>query len=244
MSRNPNGIAPRIVTTLVGLTLLAGGAFAGQPGADSPQALVERVKQAAEEKNLAEIANCLDPKSRLEMTQGIYMAATMVVAFSQMGLEMGAGMGEAFAEDASAEDKAAQEAKLAEGRKEVDELRLRYNALVGKYGLPTIPGEGEPEPAELPEAELETLFAKIDQGAFLTDTMAFIEAMPGAEEKPADEGPIRIGDGVLADLVTDGDTATARLDGESVRFLRVDGRWYFDGSFQPESEAVPESVAE
>jgi len=244
MSRNPNGIASRIVTTVVGLTLLAGSAFASQPGADSPQALVERVKQAAEAKNLAEIANCLDPKSRTEMTQGLYMAATMVVAFSQMGLEMGAGMGEALAEDASAEDKAAHQAQLAEGRQEVDELRLRYNALVGKYGLPTIPDEGEAEPAELPEAELETLFAQIDQGAFLTDTMAFIESMPGTEEKPADESPIKIGAGVLADLVTDGDTATAMLDGEPVRFLRVDGRWYIDGSYQPESEAEPEAVAE
>jgi len=210
-------------------------AIAEAPGAASPEALVARMKSAAESKNLGEIAACLDPKSRTELTKSMYMLSTMVVAFSQMGLEMGGAMGEAFSDSGDAESAAQNEADMAAKRAEINALIGRYNAVVAKHGLPEMPADGASEQAEPTDEQLEAAFAKLDQGVFLSDLMGFLESMPSEDGEeggpsPGEMGGVQIGEGVLTGLKLDGDSATAMLDGEPVRFVRLADRWYFDAT--------------
>jgi len=208
------------------LAALAAPVWAEAPGADTPEALVERLKQATEKEDLGEMMACLTPQARGEMAAGMYLAATMVVAFSQMGVEMGGSMADSLSEDATDEQKAEVQAQKEKALAEANKLRDSYNAIVSKYGLPVIPEEGE---AEEPTGDPKEIFQNIDQVAFLNEIFAFFEAMPG-EEKPAEEkeSPVDLGEGVLTDLAIDGDAATAKIDGKDVKFVRIDGRWFFD----------------
>lgn len=211
------------------LLLTVAPAFAEAPGADSPEALLERMKRASENEDLPEMMACLSPKARGQMASMMYLMATMVVAFAQMGVEMGSGMAEGLAGDATDEQKAEVEAQKQKALAEAAALRESYNAMVSKYGLPVLPEEGE---AEMPEQDAETLFENIDHAAFMADVFAFLESMPGKEESEAEgeesKSPMDIGEGVMTDLAIDGDAATAKIDGEDVRFVRIDGRWFFD----------------
>ncbi len=213
----------------------AAAAPKAQPGAESPEALVERMKKAAAKQDLAEIAACMTPKARGEMAMGMYLGATMMVAFSQMGAEMGGAMAEGMGGMAEAmggkvdpaeKEKAAQQ--MAKAKEEMGKVKERYNALMTKYGLPVMPKDGEAEP-DLPKEKAEELFQKIDAGAFLTDVMAFMKSMPGDEkEKAAEESPVKIPSGPLTDLKIDGDKATGSVEGEAMNFVRIDGRWYVE----------------
>lgn len=202
------------------------------PGAESPQALVERMKRAAENEDLGEMMACLAPEGRVQMVSMMYMMATMMVGFSMMSVEMGTEMGGAMAEgmaegmggELTDEQKAEMEAQKEKAKAEANKLRDSYNAMVSKYGLPELS-----EDTEMPDEDLEGTFREIDQAAFLQDVMAFLESMPGDEDS-ADEGgsPWDVGEGTLTDLVIEGDTASGKVDGEDVTFVRIDDRWYFD----------------
>lgn len=243
MSRKTRmGFVSRALVTAVVAALVTLPAVAAEPpGAATPQELVERMKKAAEAEDLPGMAQCLDPKSRSELTKGIYLVTTMVVAFSQMGVEMGAGMAEAMGgEEVSAEDRARQQAELDKARQEAGALRDRYNVLMKKHGMPVMPAEGEAQ-TEPSDAELEAAFARLDHGDFLADAAAFIDSLPDSGEEGEESGapsPVKIGEGVLSDLAIDGDRATARLDGEAVDFVRIDGRWFFELPEEP-TDAEP-----
>lgn len=235
MSRKTRGgIVSRTLATVVAAALTAFPALAADaPGGATPQELVERMKKAAEAEDLQGIAQCLTPKSRGELAKGIYLITTMVVALSQMGVEMGEGLAEAMSgEEAGAEEARAEREKA---RAEATAMRERYNALVSRHGLPIIPAEGE-EQAEPSDVELEAAFARLEHGTFLADAAAFLESLPDADESAEDgpaPSPVKIGDGVLADLAIDGDRARAKLDGEAVEFVRIDGRWFFELPEEP-----------
>ena len=220
------------------VVVVAAPAFADAPGAETPEALVERMRAAAAEEDLGEVMSCLAPEARVEMASMMYLMATMVVAFSQMGVEMGTGMAEGLAEDATDEQKAEMEAQKQKAMAEAAKVRDGYNAVMTKYGLPVIPESGE---AEEPEGDPKELFASMDQGAFLKDIFAFLESMPGEKEEGAEEskGPLDLGDGQLTDLVVDGDSASGKIGGEDVQFVRLDGRWFFaaEGMITPGAEA-------
>lgn len=204
------------------------------PGAESPEALVERMKKAGENEDFGEMMACLAPEGRVQMASMMYLMATMMVGFSMMGAEMGAemgtsmaeGMAEGMGEELTDEQKAEMEAQKEQALAEVAKMQDAYNEMVAKYGLPQLSEE-----EELPDAELEDILGNIDQAAFMKDVMDFLESMPGQEEESsaADEGaPWDFGDAVLTDLVVEGDTATGKVDGQDVQFVRIDGRWYFD----------------
>lgn len=201
------------------------------PGAESPEALVERMRRAAEKEDFGEMMACLAPEGRVQMVSMMYLMATMMVGFSMMSVEMGTEMGAAMVEgmggELTEEQKAEMEAQKEKAQAEANKLRDSYNAVVSKYGLPELS-----EDTELPDEDLEGTFGEIDQAAFLQDLMAFLESMPG-DEASADEGgsPWDVGKGTLTDLVIEGDSATGKIDGEDVTFVRIDDRWYFDEEF-------------
>ncbi len=223
----------------------AKAAPAKAPGAESPEALVERMKKAAANEDLSEMAACMTPKSRAEMAMGMYLGATMMVAFSQMGAEMGGAMAEGMggmAEGMTGEkmdpaEKKKMDEQLAKAKQEMGKVRENYNTLVAKYGLPTMPKDGEPEPPELSQEEVQKKFESMDVGAFLTDVMAFMKSMPGDEAKS--ESPVKIPTGALTDLKIEGDKATGSLDGEALTFVKIDGRWYVEEPGPGEAPAMP-----
>ncbi len=219
------------------------------PGAETPELLVERMKAGAAKEDFSEIAACLTPKNRTEMAMAMYMGATMMVAFAEMGAEMGGSMAEGMAGMAgdsgepSAEDKQKLEEQKAKAKQEIAGLKTAYNNLVTKYGLPAMPKEGEPEKPEPTQAEIEKLFANIDQGAFLNDALAVMKAMPGGDE--ADKsGPVQIPEGGLQNLKIEGDKATGTVGPDPFTFVRIDGRWYVEDLPKGGSEeGAPEAGA-
>ena len=199
------------------------------PGAETPEALVERMKAGAAKEDFAEIAACLTPKNRTEMAMAMYMGATMMVAFADMGAEMGGAMAEGMAGMAgepSAEDKKKMEEQKAKAKADIAGLKTAYNNLVTKYGLPAMPKEGEPEKPEPTQADIEKLFASIDQGAFLNDALAVMKAMPG--EHKDESGPVKIPEGGLENLKIEGDKATGTVGPDAFSFVKIDGRWYVE----------------
>ena len=202
------------------------------PGAETPELLVARMKAGAAKEDFGEIAACLTPKNRSEMAMAMYMGATMMVAFAEMGAEMGGAMAEGMAGIAggsgemSAEDKQKAEEQKAKAKEGIAGMKTAYNNLITKYGLPAMPKEGEPEKPEPTQAEMEKLFANIDHGAFLNDAMAVMKAMPGEESK--DAGPVKIPEGGLENLKIDGDKATGTVGTDAFSFVKIDGRWYVE----------------
>jgi len=198
------------------------------PGAETPEALVERMKAGAAKEDFSEIAACLTPKNRTEMAMAMYMGATMMVAFADMAADMGGAMAEGMAgAEPSAEDKAKAEEQKAKAKQEIAGFKTAYNTLVTKYGLPAIPKEGEPEKPEPTKEEIEKLFANIDHGAFLTDAMAVMKAMPG-DNNDADASPVKIPEAGLTNLKIEGDKATGNVGEEAFTFVKIDNRWYVD----------------
>jgi hypothetical protein len=219
------GIALALATALA---VAVPAAAAEPPGAATPQALVARMKGAAEKKDLGEMMACLSANGRRQMVGALYLGATMMVAFSQMGVDMGEAMAEGMTEDAAPADKAKAEARKRAAQEGARKLRDSYNTVVARHGLPPISEAGEPE-RELDEADLEKAFAKLDSTAFARDLMAFMQSLPGAESREAvDPSPVKLGDGVLSGLAISGDRATATLDGEPVIMVREGGRWFFE----------------
>src|ERR1051325_3742599 len=92
---------------------------AKQPGAESPQALVARLRAAAEENDFPELVDCIAPKERQEMAAGLVLGTTMMVAFMDMGSEMATGMGQAMTEGMSGSEMTAeQKAEMEKGKAE------------------------------------------------------------------------------------------------------------------------------
>lgn len=212
------------------LVLLPGLATAGKPhGAESPQALVERMTAAAESGDFAEIAACIAPEERAQMAVMMVAMAGMMVAFMDMGSGMagaiGEGMAEAFSEEGMTEEQKAElEASQKQAAEEVAAVQKRYEEILDKHGLSELMEEDEAEE----EADLAQLLEGVDEIALLRDVMSFLEEIGDDAEDEAEEdgGPLDIPDEVT-DIEVQGDRATARAGDEELEFVRIDGRWYF-----------------
>ena len=229
------------LTLALTFLVLPAAARAGEPpGADTPQELVKRMTAAAEQGNIAEIANCLAPEDRAELTMGMVAGVGMMVAFMSMGGDMAAGMAEGMTEGMTGEEMTAeQKAELEKGKKEAaakaEEMQKKYEAILTRHKLDKIMAEGEP-PGEGPEAKA-AMAAKlegVDQGALLAEMMGLLEGL-GEEKKEAGKGPVDLPRNVR-DYKIDGDRATAQSDDETLEFVRVKGRWYF----KPPKKEEPE----
>lgn len=201
-------------------------------GAESPQALVERVSKAAEKQDFAELAACLAPGDRAMMSMMMVLAVTMMTAFSQMGSEMASGMAEAFQDEESMTSE--EKAKAAADKKEMEEqtaaVAKKIETVLAKHGIVDLMEKTpEPEPGSDPMKNAEKLFADVDQVALITDLMAIMnESFKDAEKGEGGPPMGKIPSGKLADLKIAGDTASGKVDGEDVRFVKVDGRWYLE----------------
>lgn len=200
-------------------------------GADSPEALVKRLKTAAEKEDFAEIAACMAPSDRAMMTMMMVLAASMMTAFSQMGTEMATGMAEAFQDEETMT--AEEKAKAAAEKKKMEEQSAavvkKLEVVLTKHGVTELmENTPEPEPGSDPAKNAEKLLANVDQVALITDLMAIMkDTFKDAEKGEGDSSPMgKIPKGDLKDLKVTGDTATGKIDGEDAHFVKVDGRWY------------------
>jgi hypothetical protein len=230
LHRGRAGRCPAVVLCLL-LAAPWSAAAAEAPGAATPEALVARLQAAAESGDLVEVAACMTPDDRAEMTVGMLVVTGMMVAFSQMGGEMAEGMAEGMADafgegEPSGEQRAAVDAGRAEMEAKAGELEARYTAILDKHGL------AERMEADPPEntggtgtQAMREMLAGVDDVALLGDLFGLLEeigegdAMSGESKLP--EGPIEV-------VSVEGDRATARAGDQTVEMVRIDGRWYFE----------------
>lgn len=203
-------------------------------GAATPQALVQRMTRAADAGDFAEIVACVDPASRTELSLGLVMATTMMVAFMAMGSEMAGGMAEGAT--GAAEEKAAAEKRRAEASARADQARASLGILFKKHGLPDLM-DGASSPKD--EAAATAMLARVDHAALAGDLLKFMETFgdrTGAGNgKAKTTGPVNVPRNVT-DYKISGARATARAGAETLEFVKVGERWFF----KPPQKAEPD----
>jgi hypothetical protein len=199
-----------------GLLLVPAVQAAPTLGAESPQALVERLRKAANTEDFGELAACLAPDARLEMAQGIWVGATMMIAMSSAMGDMAAGMGEAM--DESEEGKANAAKAKAEAEAKFGVWKKRYDDTAKKHGLPTL------ESFEKLEGDPKSLLAKTDQVAVISDFGNLLTSF--GEEQQGEKRPAKQIEGQLEGLKVDGDTAEGTLSGDPIKFVKIGDRWF------------------
>jgi hypothetical protein len=240
--------AARWTAAALAILLSAPSAFAAPvkreaPGADSPQAVIARLEKAAQAKDLPGMAACLAPEDRTEITKGMLLAATMMVAFAQMGPGMADQMAEGMStlgDDSEnpktaqekAKEKAERDKQTQEAQKKVKEMETQYRAILKKNGLPDFFSEDGQKKADPDKAD--ALLQKVDQIALLDDLMGFLEKMDTGENQEP-EKPFEL-PGKVTDYKIQGDRATAKAGKETVDFVKVGGRWFMKA---PEKKGEP-----
>jgi hypothetical protein len=212
-------------------------------GAESPQALVARARAAAEREDFAELMACLAPDARREMAMVMAAGAGMMIAFAGMGTEMAEGLAEDVGEALTGEEMTAeQKAEMEKGKSQAEaktaELTKRYEAILERHGLVEMMNDDTPVPDE-PEARraaLAKMFERTDEVALLTDLMGLMSDVGGEEGMKS--GPMDLDDEVT-DYRIDGDHATAKSGDETLTFVKVDGRWYFEPESQSAGPGAP-----
>jgi hypothetical protein len=185
-------------------TSRGGGAAGSSPvvlGAESPQALVARMQQAARDADLREFAACLTRDFLADTIEDMTLLTAMAVAFSVMDEDLD-----------ETEAAAAVEEKLAG----LDEILTRY-------GLPAASDEDAIEG----ESELETILAGMDHAAMaelLAELVDVLQNLGDDDDSSSEFLPVF--EGELTDLTIDGDQATATISDMPIEFTRVDGRWF------------------
>lgn len=214
---------------VAGVLLLAPALEAAeQLGAESPQAVVEKLRAAAVDENFGELAKILAPAAREEMAKGIWGGATMMIAMSSAMGDMAAGMGEAAGEE-TAEAKAQAAKAKAEAEAKFGVWKKRYDDLAKKHGLPTLDASEDTDP--------EAAFAKADHVGVIADFGNLLQSF-GEEQAGQKKGEGKKIEGQLENLKVDGDKAEGMLGGDPISFVKIDGRWFI--ATLPQGEAPPE----
>jgi hypothetical protein len=213
-------------STAVGLVVLMSAALAapapsraaGPPlGAETPEKLVERMRQSAEKKDFRELASCLAPAPRKELAQMIWMGATMMIGMATTMGTMAQGMGEAIAGDAKEGEPKKADADKPKVDPKLEALAKRYDDVAHKHGLPGLKDENS-------SADPAKLFDKVDAVEVVGDFGALLDGIGEATGEAAPAPPVPAGK--LEGLKIDGDKASAQLDGEPITFVKIDGRWF------------------
>jgi hypothetical protein len=215
-----------LVTSLIVLgasTLSA----APPPGADSPQALVERMRKASEKKDFGEMVACLAPDDRATMAVMMLAGAGMMAAFAGMGGDMASGMAEAMGgDDPTPQQKAEMEKSKKEMAAKAKKLQDDYEALLKKHKLADKFNDGPPPGEPGPDAARK-LLKGVDDIALLKDTMAYMDTIgdgTGKKEEKKDEMFKELP--AVTDYKIEGNSATAKAGDKTIGFVKVDGRWY------------------
>jgi hypothetical protein len=209
-----------------GVILLPVAALGADPGgAETPEAVYARALAAAETEDVGEMFACLAPEERAETTMMMVVMTGFMVGMAGMAAEMGGEMGEAFVDESSPEGAAQLEAQKAEAAAQVGSMTERWEEILERHGLSEMMEGPEPEDGASAAAAL----ADVDQGALVNELVTFLDEFGDDEGSGDTASSMAAPIGELEDLAVDGDSATARVGEEDVRFERVDGRWYITG---------------
>ena len=192
----------------------SGSAGGGGPGgADSPEALVAKVRGLVEKEDFAGVINLMAPEERPLMSMGILMVSKMA-PMMMGGLAGGLGGDEAKAEIATkmkpVED--AMAAALAKHHMDKIDMEAAGTSLMG----------GTPEDAA---KWMKEQAPGLDHGAFVADVMGAMSKLGDDAAGQATKKFKSLG-GELENLKIDGDKATGTIGGEPAEFVKVAGRWY------------------
>jgi hypothetical protein len=193
--------------------------LAAEEGGESPEAVVEGLKAAAEAEDFPAMMRLLAPEARTEVTLGMVMGVSMMIAFAQMGTAMGGAMGEALTDEEDPEAQAELEKAKAEADAETAKLQARLEEVFVKHGLDEAMSDESTE--EDPEA-MAAMLEGVDQPALVGD---LVDIMKDFDDEGGQMSGPPVGE--LEDLVIDGDRAKGTVAGEPAEFVRIDGRWFF-----------------
>lgn len=182
---------------------------ASREGAESPQAAVAAMRQAADTNDWRAAFALMLPSARHEMARPIVESVVMMVALADPASP--------FAERWSPAERAE---RTHAARQAVAALTRAWTP----YGLETI--VGAPPMAESTAAAIDTALRTADVPALMHDTMLVFDAMAPALGVPAADRPRVPPIGAVTGYVVRGDRATAREGATPVDFARVAGRWY------------------
>ncbi len=185
------------------------------PGRRNPAGPGRKAAHRRRKRRLGELAACLAPDARKEMAQGIWVGATMMIAMSASMGDMAAGMGEAMGESTPEAKEQAAKAK-AEAEAKFGPWKKRYDETAKKHGLPTLDqNEMEGDPAQL--------FDKVDTLAVIRDFGAMLKDFTKDQGKSGGGKKV---EGQLENLKVEGDMASGTLEGDPIKFVKIEGRWY------------------
>ena len=199
----------------VPLAILAVPAWAGEPpGADSPQALVERLRAAITRGDTAEIASCIAPEQRRQWAVAMLKRGKVMMDMLEQDAEAQA--------TTDAAGRAAAAGRVADFRARPEPIRVPaelhafHEAILQKHGLAG-------RRMDLgSEAGTAALLAGVDEPALIADLTALIDSLvEPARRQHAGDFPTDV-----RDFRIRGDKATARAGDGQLDFVRVDGRWY------------------
>ncbi len=182
---------------------------ASREGAESPQAAVAAMRQAADTNDWGAAFALMLPSARHEMARPIVESVVRRVAL--------AGRAPPFADRGSPAGRA-QRPRAA--RQAVAALTRAWTP----YGLETI--VGAPPMAESTAAAIDTALRTADVPALMHDAMLVFDGSPSLIGVPAADRPRVPPIGAVTGYVVRGDRATAREGATPVDFARVAGRWY------------------
>ena len=133
------------------------------------------------------------------------------------------GVGEAMS---GQKMKPAEKAKLdkaaAASKVKMEKAKTELSAILKRHGLPDLLDEK----AKLPEADKAALLKNVDEPALAADLLQFMSSIGESKDKDSsDTGPIPNLDDVK-DYQIRGNKATAKADGETIEFVKIDDRWF------------------
>lgn len=197
---------------------------AAKDGAESPEALIEYLKQLQDNDDLSIMVPMVLPEHR----------GLLSFMFGMMMPQMAISMGEAMSGMAGAGDPA----KAEEAKAKIQKLKDGFASLLEKHGVempeedanPMAQMQGMQSDPEAAMAAFTKMFEGVDHRAFIRDSMAFMKSQdegdggmkmgPSAEDFAFDE--------VKIDESGDKAVATVKGKDDPLHMLKRDGRWYID----------------
>lgn len=194
----------------------------GQPtptyGADSPQALMAAMEKAIAADDFGAVMPLISPSGRQELAEDAITA--LIVALNFMDPDK-ATAGGATLTDAERETKRRNH----QAAVEVARQTLSPHGLDGLLGqAPLSPLSKDVFVLALSRTDtvvlMQSLYAALDR----------IGKLLGTER--TDEKKLQMAFGKITDFAINGDSATAKADGDPIEFERLDGRWYLKPPFK------------
>jgi hypothetical protein len=201
---------------LVALCLLAAQPSSLQPtpvyGAESPQALIAQMEKAMAVDDFGAVMPLISPAGRKEMAEDAITA--LIVALSFLDPDNPAPGSDPVPE-------AERDTKRKNHRAAVEVARETLKP----YGLAGLIGQSPISP--LTKDVFELALTRADTVVLMRSLFAALDrigTLLGMERSDEKKLPMTLGN--VTDFQVTGDTATAKGDGQTIEFERLQGRWY------------------